>query len=80
MDIMKFPLTCNRLDNISMKLEGSDCAILPAHLKPQKPNVLGYYIFKITSDLSTRWCYCRVVEWTAGEHDCYLPTVYYKYN
>lgn len=58
-----------------MKNEGSDFAILPASLKPQKPNVLGYYIFKITSDLSSRWTYCRVVEWTEGDRDCYLPTV-----
>ena len=58
-----------------MRNEGSDFVILPSHLKPQKPNVFGYYIFKITSDLSSRWTYCRVVEWTADKHDCYMPTV-----
>ena len=75
MDIVNFPLTCNRIGKKSMKNEGSDFAILPSHLKPQKPNVFGYYIFKITSDLSSRWTYCRVVDWTDSEHDCYLPTV-----
>lgn len=75
MQTLEFALTCHRIGKISMKNEGSDFAILPASLKPQKPNVLGYYIFKITSDLSSRWTYCRVVEWTEGDRDCYLPTV-----
>lgn len=75
MEIKEYPLTCNRIGRISMKSESSDLVILPSQLKPRKPNMLGFYIFKITSDLNKRWIYCRVIEWSAGERDCYMPTV-----
>ena len=75
MEIKEYPLTCNRIGRISMKSESSDLVILPSQLKPRKPNMLGFYIFKITSDLNKRWIYCRVIEWSAGESDCYMPTV-----
>ena len=76
MEIREYPLTCNQIGRISMKSESSDLVILPVQLKPRKPNMLGFYIFKVTSDLNKRWIYCRVVEWTAGERDCYMPTVF----
>lgn len=75
MELDKIPLTCNRISKVSLTNENSDFAILPAHLKPKKSNMLGSYVFKITSDLSNRWTYCRVAEWTSAERDCYLPTV-----
>lgn len=78
MEITDYPLTCNRISRKSMKNESSDYAILPAHLRPSKPNVFGYYVFKVTSDMSDHWTYCRVIEWSAGEHDCYLPTVGFR--
>ena len=75
MELDKVPLTCNRIANISLTYENSDYVILPAHLKPKKSNMLGSYVFKITSDLSDHWIYCRVAEWKQTERDCYLPTV-----
>lgn len=75
MEIKEFPLTCHQISAISIKKESSDYVVLPSHLKPKRPNVLGYYIFRITSDISDRWVYCRVIDWTKEEHDCYLPTV-----
>ena len=78
-DAIEFSLNCNCIGKVSMKNESSDRAILPARLKPKKPNVFGYYIFKITSNLTSRWTYCRVIDWCDDENDCYLPTVYDTY-
>mgnify|MGYP000766932856 CR=1 FL=1 len=75
MEIVDCPLTCNRISRVSMKNESSDYAILPLHLRPAKPNLFGYYVFKVSSDMSNRWTYCRVIEWCESERDCYLPTV-----
>ena len=75
MEIKEFPLTCHQISAISIKKESSDYVMLPWQLKPKRPNVLGYYIFRITSDISDRWVYCRVIDWIKEEHDCYLPTV-----
>ena len=75
MEIKEFPLTCHQISAISIKKESSDYVVLPSHLKPRRPNILGYYIFRITSDISSRWIYCRVIDWTEEERDCYLPTV-----
>ncbi|KAK8802365.1 hypothetical protein WA588_005336 [Blastocystis sp. NMH] len=74
MEIKEFPLTCHQISAISIKKESSDYVVLPSHLKPKRSNILGYYIFRITSDISDRWIYCRVIDWTKEEHDCYLPT------
>ena len=75
MEIKEFPLTCHQISTISIKKESSDYVVLPSHLKPKRSNILGYYIFRITSDISNRWIYCRVIDWTKEERDCYLPTV-----
>lgn len=75
MEIKEFPLTCHQISAISIKKESSDYVVLPSHLKPKRSNILGYYIFRITSDISDRWVYCRVIDWIKEEHDCYLPTV-----
>ena len=69
------PLTCNRIGRISPKSEGSDNVILPPQLKPKRPNVFGFYIFKVTADTTDKWTYCCVKQWTAEEHYCYMPTV-----
>ena len=61
--------------DLDKERESSDYVVLPSHLKPKRSNILGYYIFRITSDISDRWVYCRVIDWTKEEHDCYLPTV-----
>ena len=60
MELFDYPLICNRIGKISPKSEGSDIVILPPHF---------------TSETTKNWTYCRVKEWTAGEHDCYMPTV-----
>ena len=79
MDSFEFSLNCNCIGKVSMKNESSDHVILPARLKPKKPNVFGYYIFKITSNLTSRWTYCRVIDWCDDENECYLPTVQHIY-
>ena len=47
-----------------------------SQMKPKLPNVFGFYIYKVTSDTTSKWTYCCVRQWTAEEHDCYMPTVW----
>ncbi|CBK20497.2 uncharacterized protein [Blastocystis hominis] len=75
MEFIDCPLICNRIGRISPKSEGSDNVILPPQLRPKRPNVFGFYIYKVTSETTDKWTYCCVRQWTAEEHDCYMPTV-----
>ena len=75
MELFDYPLICNQIGKISPKCEGSDIVILPPYLRPKQPNVFGFYVFRVTSETTKKWTYCCVKQWTAGEHDCYMPTV-----